>query len=54
MLSICLACKSKQFNAEGPPQACSACGSRRLAVISPAGLLRIRPEQGAPRAGTKG
>jgi DNA-directed RNA polymerase subunit RPC12/RpoP len=54
MLSICLDCKSKQLSAGGPPQTCSACGSRRLAVVSAAGLLRIRAEQGAPRAGTKG
>jgi hypothetical protein len=54
MLSTCLDCKSKHFSAGGAPQACSACGSRRLAVISAAGLLRIRAEQGAFRARTKG
>jgi hypothetical protein len=54
MLSICLDCKSKHFSAGGAPQTCTACGSRRLAVISAAGLLRIRPDQRDPRAGTKG
>jgi hypothetical protein len=54
MLNICLDCKSKHFSAGGAPQACSACGSRRLAVISAASLLRMRAERWAPRPGTKG
>lgn len=54
MLSTCLDCKSKHFSAGGPPRACTACGSRRLAVISAAGLLRIRADKWAPRAGAKG
>jgi DNA-directed RNA polymerase subunit RPC12/RpoP len=54
MLSICLDCKSKNFSAGEPPQACSACGSRRLAVVSAAGLLRVRAKQRAPHTGTQG
>lgn len=54
MLSTCLDCKSKHFTAGRAPQACSACGSRRLAVISAAGLLQIRAEQKRLPGGTKG
>jgi hypothetical protein len=54
MLSICLDCKSRHFGAGGPPRTCNACGSRRLAVISAAALVRTRGEHWAPRAGTKG
>lgn len=42
MLSICLDCKSKHFLAGRAPSSCSVCGSRKLAVISAAGLLNLR------------
>jgi hypothetical protein len=54
MLNICLQCKSKHFTAGRALRSCSVCGSRRLAVISAAGLLNLRAEQETSRPGTQG
>jgi len=56
MLSICLDCTAKHFTAGRPARVCESCGSRRLAVISSAALLRprMRAGQRAPHAGTPG
>ncbi len=54
MLSICLQCKSKHFTAGLAPKVCSACGSRRLAVISASEPLNLRAEHQASRSGTQG
>lgn len=54
MLSICLQCKSKHFTAGRAPRSCITCGSRRLAVISAAGLLNLRSGTQGIRPGTPG
>jgi hypothetical protein len=54
MLSICLDCKSKHFSAGQTPQACGICGSRRLAVVSAAALLRTGEERKGSPLGTQG
>ena len=48
MLSICRQCKSKHFTAGRAPRSCSACGSRRLAVIIRRGTAQ--PAVRDPRA----
>lgn len=54
MLSVCLDCRSKHFLAGQGPSSCSVCGSRRLAVISAAGLLNLRSGHESLRPGTPG
>jgi hypothetical protein len=53
MLSVCLDCRSKQFLAGRGPSSCSVCGSRRLAVISAAGLLNLRSGHESTRSETQ-